>query len=159
MTDPETRYTELVDILQKKGTRLTSHRVALARLLSISEGHPNASTLYLKLKAQFPTISLATVYKTLSLLKENGEVLEIVLQGDSHFDGNKPYSHPHLVCSVCHQIYDADEPLITGLLEKEIEGKYSFKIQRHQIVYYGICQDCQNKTSSDGSDRKGIDSE
>lgn len=146
MTDPETRYKELLHTLQKKGTRLTSHRVALARLLSVSEGHPNASDLYLKLRSQFPTISLATVYKTLAFLKENGEVLEIVLQGDSHFDGNKPYAHPHLVCVVCHQIFDADDTLITGLLEKEIEGKYSFKIQRHQIVYYGICQDCQNKT-------------
>lgn len=152
MTDPETRYKELLDILKKKGTRLTSHRVALARLLSVSEGHPNASTLYKKLQAQFPTISLATVYKTLALLKENGEVLEIVLQEDSHYDGNKPYSHPHLVCTSCHKIFDGDEISATEVLKKEIEDKFGFVIQRHQIVYYGLCQNCQKNREKMGKE-------
>lgn len=152
MNDPETRYKELLDVLQKKGTRLTSHRVALARLLSVSEGHPNASTLYKKLRSQFPTISLATIYKTLALLKENGEVLEIVLQEDSHYDGKKPYPHPHLVCTSCHQIYDGDEISATDVLKKEIEEKFGFLIQRHQIVYYGLCRSCQKTEIKTGKE-------
>ena len=58
---------------------MTSHRLALLRLLAVSEGHPNATQLYQKLRLQFPTVSLATIYKTLALLKEEGEVLEIDL--------------------------------------------------------------------------------
>ena len=60
------------------------------------------------LRTQFPTISLATIYKTLTLLKEEGEVLEIDLHNDSRYDGNKPYPHPHLICTQCGKIADGD---------------------------------------------------
>ena len=93
---------------------------------------------------QFPTISLATVYKTLVLLKDEGEVLEIDLHNDSRYDGNKPYSHPHLVCNRCNRIIDGDEVVMLQKLNNEIEEKYGFQISRHQIVYFGVCKDCRN---------------
>jgi Fur family transcriptional regulator, peroxide stress response regulator len=145
MMDSEKRYQALLLKLQERGFRMTSHRIALARLLATSEGHPNAAQMYESLRKQFPTISLATVYKTLVLLKEEGEVLEIDLHNDARYDGNKPYPHPHLVCNVCNRILDGDEVSMLQKLNNEIEEKYGFKIQRHQIVYFGICQDCQNK--------------
>ena len=64
--------------------------------------------LYEQIKVQFPTMSLATVYKTLDLLKELGEVIEIDLHDDSHFDGNRPYPHPHLICTSCKKIMDGE---------------------------------------------------
>jgi len=142
MTDPEIRYQSLLHKLQQRGCRLTSHRLALARLLSISEGHPNASQLYATLRTQFPTISLATIYKTLTLLKEEGEVLEIDLHSDSHYDGNKPYPHPHLICSRCGAILDGDPVHTLAALNQEIEQTYGFRISRHQLVFYGVCQEC-----------------
>ena len=46
--------------------------------------------------------SLATAYKTVTLLKEIGEVLELGFGNDSNrHDGNKPYPHPHLICTKC----------------------------------------------------------
>jgi Fur family peroxide stress response transcriptional regulator len=143
MTDPELRYQSLLSKLHERGSRMTSHRMALARLLATSDGHPNASQLYESLRKQFPTISLATVYKTLVLLKNEGEVLEIDLHNDSRYDGNKPYPHPHLVCNRCNRILDGDEVSTLQKLNKEIEEKYGFQIQRHQIVFFGVCQDCQ----------------
>ena len=77
MTDPEIRYQKIISKLKERGFRLTSHRLALARLLALSLSHPNASELFETLKRQFPTISLATIYKTLALLKDEREVLEI----------------------------------------------------------------------------------
>ena len=142
MTDPEIRYQSLVQKMQQRGCRLTSHRLALARLLSVSEGHPNASQLYDTLRPQFPTISLATIYKTLTLLKEEGEVLEIDLHSDSHYDGNKPYPHPHLICSRCHTILDGDSVRSLTALNQEIEQTYGFHISRYQLVFYGVCQSC-----------------
>ena len=143
MTDTELRYQSLLTKLRERGSRMTSHRMALARLLAISKGHPNATQLYENLRQQFPTISLATVYKTLVLLKEEGEVLEIDLHNDSRYDGNKPYPHPHLVCNRCKRILDGDEVSTLQKLNREIEEKYGFQIQRHQIVFFGVCQDCQ----------------
>jgi Fur family transcriptional regulator, peroxide stress response regulator len=143
MTDPEIRYQTMLGKLQERGSRLTSHRLALLRLLATSEGHPNAAQLYKKLRLQFPTVSLATIYKTLVLLKEEGEVLEIDLHNDSHFDGNKPYSHPHLICNRCGQIIDGDEVLFLTAAKQEIKDKYAFQVVQSQLVFYGVCRECQ----------------
>jgi Fur family transcriptional regulator, peroxide stress response regulator len=143
MPDPEFRYQVLLGKLQARGCRLTSHRLALLRLVAVSAGHPNATQLYEKLREQFPTVSLATIYKTLALLKEEGEVLEIDLHNDSHYDGNKPYPHPHLICSRCGKIIDGDEVLFFHTINQEIEEKYHFQVDHSQMVFYGICQECQ----------------
>jgi len=144
-TDPELRYKALLSKLQERGSRLTSHRLALLRLLAVSEGHPNASQLYEKLRVQFPTVSLATIYKTLVLLKEEGEVLEIDLHDDSHYDGAKPYPHPHLICNRCGGIIDGDEAQSFSKFNEEIEEKYHFQITRPHLVFYGVCQNCREK--------------
>ncbi|NMC14232.1 MAG: transcriptional repressor [Chloroflexi bacterium] len=146
MNNPELRYQALLTTLHERGSRLTSHRLALIRLLSTSEGHPNAMQLYESLRLQFPTISLATIYKTLALLKDEGEVLEIDLHNDSHYDGNKPYPHPHLICTQCHKIFDGDEITAIQKINQEIEDRYNFQISRHQLVFYGMCWECREKT-------------
>ena len=130
--------------LRERGSRITSHRLALLRLLAVSEGHPNATQLYEQLRQQFPTISLATIYKTLTLLKEAGQVFEIDLHIDSHYDGNKPYPHPHLICTRCGSIQDGDDVPILNLIDQEIHRTYNFQVAQSQLVFYGICQNCIN---------------
>lgn len=142
----ELRYEQILSKIKKRGCRMTSHRVALLRLIAASEGHPSAQGLYEQLKAQFPTISLATVYKTLSLLKEEGEVLEIDLHDDSHYDGNKPFPHPHLVCTRCRRILDADALFNHQQISQQIADTLGFQVTRQQIVFYGICPECQSKS-------------
>jgi len=149
-TDPELRYKTLISKLQQRGSRLTSHRIALARLISVSEGHPNASQLFKKLRIQFPSVSLATIYKTLALLKAEGEVLEIDLHGDSRYDGANPFPHPHLICECCGMILDGDEIKSIGELNNEIESKYGFQITRPQQIFYGLCKDCRASIDKKG---------
>ena len=143
MADPEYRYQVLLEKIRQRGGRITSHRLALLRLLSESRGHPNAVQMYEELRKIFPTISLATIYKTLTLLKGEGEVLEIDLRNDSHYDGNKPFPHPHLICSSCGQIMDADEAGSIDKLNTEIWEKYHFQVLHTQLVFHGICTKCQ----------------
>lgn len=95
MSDPQTRFHELIAALKERACRLTPQRVELVRLIASGEGHPSAAQLHARIKAQFPSLSQATVYKTLALLKDMGQVLEIVLRDDSHYDGNRPRLHPH----------------------------------------------------------------
>ena len=143
MIEPELRYQTMLDTLQKNGGRLTSHRLALIHLLSVSEDHPNAMMLYQKLREQFPTISLATVYKTLTLLKKEGQVLEIDLHTESHYDGNKPYPHPHLICTNCHKIIDGDEIKSLKNLSAELEETFLFEATQYQLVIFGLCRECK----------------
>ena len=146
MTDPQVRFEQLIARLKESEYRLTPQRVELIRLIAASEGHPSASHLYNQIKIQFPTMSLATVYKTLDLLKELGEVLEIGLRDDSHYDGNKPYPHPHLICIKCQKIMDGELDSAVKNIVQEVEKNFGFQIVKHQLDFYGICPDCQNKS-------------
>jgi len=142
MPDAQTRYEHLIARLREQGYRLTAQRRALVRLIAASEGHPNAAQLYQRLRGQFPTVSPATVYKVLALLKELGEVLEIDLRADSHYDGNRPEPHPHLICTHCHKIIDSALELDPALIRK-LERKSGYRIERHQLAFYGLCPACQ----------------
>jgi len=142
MPNPEARFNELIAKLREHDFRLTPQRVELVRLIAASEGHPSAAQLYEKIKAQFPTMSQATVYKTLALLKEMNQVLEINLRDDSHYDGNRPQPHPHLICMKCNKIVDGEVSLDQEVLRK-LEQVSGYTILRPQITLYGLCPDCK----------------
>ena len=100
MADPEARFQHLVDKVRQRGGRLTPQRVAVLRILAASEGHPSVEQIYDQIKGHFSTTSMATVYKTVTLLKEMDEVLELgFADRGSRYDGNRPIPHPHLVCT------------------------------------------------------------
>jgi len=145
MNNTIARFEELIAKLREHDFRLTPQRVELVRLIAASEGHPSAAQLYEKIKIQFPTMSHATVYKTLALLKEMNQVFEIDLHGDSHYDGNRPQPHPHLICIQCHKIMDAEVSLDQDSL-RELEQLSGYKIIRPQISLYGLCQDCKEES-------------
>ena len=144
MTDPDVRFNQLIAALKEHDFRLTPQRVELVRLIAVSDGHPSASQLYTQINRQFPTISHATVYKTLTLLKEINQVLEIDLHNDSHYDGNRPQPHPHLICIKCNKIIDGDVSLDQESL-RSLEQASGYKILRPQISLYGLCPDCKEE--------------
>lgn len=145
MTDVGVRFNQLIAALKEHDYRLTPQRVELVRLIAGSDGHPSASQLYTEIKHKFPTMSHATVYKTLNLLKDMNQVLEIDLHDDSHYDGNRPEPHPHLICLNCNKIIDGDLSLDPELLRR-LEQTSGYKIVRPQISLYGLCPDCKDET-------------
>ncbi len=140
--EPNVRYLELINTLKGKNFRLTPQRVELVKMIAASEGHPSATALFEQIKKRFPTISQATVYKTLALLKEMNQVLEIDLHGDSHYDGNRPDPHPHLVCIKCGRIMDGDYEIDQSALRK-LEMASGFQIKSQQINFLGLCAVCR----------------
>lgn len=145
MVDTELRFNELLERLRARECRITPQRIALLRMLASSEGHPTAMQLYEQLREKYPTTSLATVYKTLNLLKEMGEVLELSFSDDDHrYDGNDPFPHPHLICVQCHSITDPDVPGFETLAEG-VAASSGFKIISHRLDFFGICPQCQAK--------------
>lgn len=143
MDDSQARYEELVSKLRARDCRLTPQRLALLRLLAADRGHPSASDLYAQLSAQFPTTSPATVYKTLNLLKEMDEVLELGFSDDDNrYDGTSPFPHPHLICVRCRQILDSSARLAQALVRNAAEGS-GYQVVGHRLDIYGLCPDCQ----------------
>jgi Fur family peroxide stress response transcriptional regulator len=144
MADSQTRYEQLIAKLRERDYRLTPQRETLVRFIAASVGHPSASQLYEQIKVQFPMLSRATVYKTLDLLKELGEVFEIDLRDDSRYDGNKPYPHPHLICVHCGAIMDGVDDLTQEMIVK-MEQSSGYRIISHQLTFYGVCPACQDQ--------------
>jgi len=143
MTDPRKRIDQMISKLRENNYRITPQRLAVLRILAASTGHPSVEKIYGKVKKDFPTTSLATVYKTLIVLKEIGEVLELGFgEGGNRYDGNKPYPHPHLICNGCGQIIDPDLESLQGMTE-ELKKATGFKINTHRLDFFGVCPNCQ----------------
>jgi Fur family peroxide stress response transcriptional regulator len=143
LIDPESRYQQLVTRLKGRHYRLTPQRTALLRLLAASKGHPSAADLYDQMKAQFPTTSPATVYRTLHLLKEMDEVLELGFSDDDNrYDGHNPSPHPHLICVRCRKIIDPPTA-VTESLVREVVDQSGYRIIGHRFDIYGVCPVCQ----------------
>ena len=143
MVENEARFQQLVASLKEREYRLTPQRVALLRLIAASEGHPSASDLYARIKAQFPTTSPATVYKTLNLLKDLGEVLELGFShDDNRYDGRRPYPHPHLICLRCRRITDPQVSPIDDMTQ-EVAVLTGFEVVSHRLDFYGLCPECR----------------
>lgn len=145
MCDSDVRLRELVRKLTERGHRLTPQRMAVLRILAYSDGHPNVQQIYDQVKPDFPMTSLGTIYKTVTLLKEMGEVVELGFGDDSNrYDGRRPYTHPHVVCLECKRIIDTDVPTLTARPEK-LGKRTGYQIVGHRLDFYGICPACQAK--------------
>ena len=145
MVDPQTRLDKMLQKLRQRNFRITPQRIAVLKILAFSEGHPSVENIYEKVKKDFPTTSLATVYKTVTLLKELNEVLELGFpEGSNRYDGNKPYPHPHLICTKCKKIVDPDLASLEDMTQ-ELVSDTGFQIINHRLDFFGICPDCQRK--------------
>lgn len=144
MPDPETRLRKMVQTLRENQYRITPQRLAILRILAESKGHPSVESIYEQVKPNFPTTSLATIYKNIAVLKDLNQVLELGFSDDSNrYDGNKPYDHPHVVCTVCKRILDPDIAALKDMTQ-ELVQETGFSITSHRLDFFGICPECQN---------------
>lgn len=144
MPESDQRLEKMITVLRGLGRRITPQRLAVLKILAESNNHPSVEMIYEQVKKDFPTTSLATVYKTVTLLKQLHEVLELGFadQG-SRYDGNRPFPHPHVICTKCGSIVD---PQFVQMEEiaKEITQKTGFDITHHRLDFFGLCPKCQN---------------
>lgn len=144
-TSAQQRLDQMLSKLRDHEFRITPQRLAVLKVLAASQGHPSVDKIYESVKEEFPTTSIATIYKTVALLKQVNELIEISFpDGSNRYDGNKPYPHPHVICTRCGKIID---PELIGLedLTKEVARETGFQILTHRVDFFGICQDCRRK--------------
>lgn len=135
---------EATVLLKEKGLKVTPQRLAIVNLLKNTKEHPSAETIYKKLSSDFPTMSLATVYKTLEMLKNIGLVQELnVGEGSFRYDANIE-SHPHVVCLSCNRVDDLDESVLKDVMD-EVKKHTDYLLTEQKLYFYGYCPECQNK--------------
>jgi Fur family peroxide stress response transcriptional regulator len=132
-------------LLKQRGYRATPQRVELLKIISASDGHPSATQIYERIRQKFPTTTLATVYKTLTLLKGLGEVLELEFSGtENRYDGNNPTPHLHLICVNCHRIIDPKIDVMSDLPNR-VARATGYEIVGQRFDLYGLCPNCRSK--------------
>lgn len=142
MTDHKIRFDTIISKLRDSGHKITPQRLAIVRILSQSHDHPSVEDIYGQIKTDFPTMSLATVYRNIVLIKSLGEVLELGFpDGSNRYDGNKPYPHPHVICIKCNKVVDPDLDSLDEM-KSEVAAETHFKILNHRLDFFGICSDC-----------------
>ena len=139
----EQRLNQMLSKLKEHDFRLTPQRLAVLKVLAVSEGHPAVEQIYETVRADFPTTSIATIYKTVNLLKQLNEVLELGFpDGSNRYDGHKPYPHPHVICTECKKIIDPNLGSLKDLTNEVIK-ETGFQILNHRVDFFGTCRDCQ----------------
>ena len=104
---------QLRQLFRSKGRRLTSQRRLILNVLEESETHLDAEALHDRVKMLASDISLATVYRTLTVLKEMALVEEHRLgEGHSHYEAARNAPHYHFVCLECGEVIEFDTPLV-----------------------------------------------
>ena len=120
--------------------RMTSQRIKILEYLRSVKTHPTAEMVYEGVKKDLPAISLATVYRNLNLLAEQGEILKLELNGEFRFDGDM-CGHVHAVCTKCGKLYDLMDDKIGKYAMKNFKLK-GFTPSCVHIIFKGNCNKC-----------------
>ncbi len=133
---------ETAQLLREKGLKVTPQRIAVYNMLLGTTEHPNAEMIYKTLEPTNPTMSLATVYKTLDFFKQLGLVQELnVGEPSSRYDA-VVQCHPHTVCRVCGRVEDLHMDALTEVTKK-LAPHLDFAVECEQLILYGVCKECQ----------------
>ncbi len=119
-------------------------REKILELLRDADSHPTALWIFNQLQEEFPRMSMGTVYRNLQVLIEQGRINKIDFGSTfDRFDANiEP--HYHFICEQCGAIIDLDIPVDQNL-NKIITDSTSFVVNRHDIEFYGNCNQCRTE--------------
>lgn len=122
--------------------RYSRQRSAILGNLRARYDHPTADMIYADMRKIFPSISLGTVYRNLSLLCENKAIIKIGVSSD----GKERYDahlepHSHFFCENCGTVYDVTSYFDVSRVEKEIGAKINYASN----TLRGTCRECLDK--------------
>ena len=137
----EDRLRDFEEVCRKEGLKITHQRLEIFKELLNSHDHPTVEKLYHRLQPKLPTISLDTVYRTLTTLEQQGLVSRVETEeSQARFEG-KMEEHHHAICKKCGKITDffgkfPDEAVLPDEILKW------GKISKKSITLHGLCRRC-----------------
>lgn len=125
--------------------RMSKHfrkRDAILSCLRQTTEHPSAEWIYLRLKPEYPDLSLGTVYRNLALFKEKGLILSLgTVNGVERFDGNTA-PHVHYICTGCGRVLDLSGMHVPEELNRAAAQASGGRVDSCQLTFTGTCSDC-----------------
>lgn len=139
-------WTRLDRYLAEHELKQTKQRKQIIESLILCREHIDAESLHNRVRIEDPNIGLATIYRTLNMLKSAGLISEHAFaDGKAVYEIDVPdMHHDHLVCIECHQVIEFENAEIEKLQEK-IAGHHGFKLTSHRLDLFGLCSPCSKK--------------
>lgn len=140
-------------LLKDNGLKVTNQRLLVLEALALCpDRHLTAEEIYEMVKADYPEIGLATVYRTIQILLDLHLIDRINLDdGFVRYEigsvgrGTAKHHHHHLICRNCGKIFSFEDDLLEELEEKIMETT-GFHVMDHEVKLYGYCAECGGKT-------------
>ena len=139
----------LIQKLKAADVKLTYQRQFILESILVYPGtHFSADQLFAFIHARDPGIGVATVFRTVILFEQVGIVNRVKFDSQVNMyemtDPDNSHQHHHLICQACGKVIEMNVDWLDQL-EETIRSSHNFLIKNHQLNFYGICSDCQEK--------------
>jgi Fur family ferric uptake transcriptional regulator len=134
-----------IETLRSRGYRITPQREIIVEAIAHGGHHINAEEVFARIQERTHSANIATVYRTLELLVEEGLASRIDLgEGRVIYSTHQHGPHIHLLCRQCGQVLDANQEMLS-VLNLQLLSEYKFAADLQHISVLGLCSDCQMK--------------
>lgn len=130
-----------INFMEQLYFKNSKQREIIKQTIKNRKDHPTALAIFEDIRKIDKNISLATVYRNLNLLANNGELKRVSVGDTDHFDPCTK-THHHFICENCGEIYDIDATKDFEKLEHNFENKFNGKIKSIDLKITGVCENC-----------------
>ena len=132
-----------IETLRTRGFRITPQREMIIEAIVHQGDHINADEVFALIRKRTHSMNIATVYRTLELLVEEGLVSRIDLgEGRVFYATHQHGPHIHLVCRQCGQVLGANQEMLSTF-NHQLQSDYHFAADLQHISVLGLCSECQ----------------
>lgn len=133
-----------------QSTKHFRKREQILAYLKDTKSHPSAEMVFARLKPEIPDLSLGTVYRNLSLFKQQGVIASLgTVNGVERFDYNTA-PHVHFICSECDRVMDMHTVQVPDALLATAAKASGGQVENCQVTFTGLCGECIEKHQKGG---------
>jgi Fur family ferric uptake transcriptional regulator len=135
-------FDTIISKLRNLGYRITPQRERIIEVITHNQSHITAEDVFSELRNYPQPINLATVYRTLDMLWEEGFTCRNDLsEGQIVYATSQHGRHIHLVCRHCNRVIDGD-PIDLKEVNEILIAKYGFDADLNHLSIFGVCSEC-----------------
>jgi Fur family transcriptional regulator, ferric uptake regulator len=143
-------HEQMIQVLREHGLRITEQRRSILDVIERSDKHPTAEEIFDDVRKINPGISLATVYRTLAMLRENGLIEQRFFSPEhdrSHFELSTASDHFHFLCLGCGKIIEFESADVVHILTDQLKTNHSVaKVIITCVCVEGYCAECVRRS-------------
>ena len=131
--------------------RNTVQRELVMNAVQRLRNHPTAEQVYEQIHPEHPSVGLGTVYRNLSALSEEGQLIRVAFPGEAdHFD-HTLHPHYHALCRECRRVFDVEGAPLPQVDAGQFEA-HGFRVESCELLFRGLCPDCAAREAENSDD-------